>query len=182
MKRFFSLMLALALLLSVSLSAAESVTFETKYFTLPLPDGWTTDYSDLTTIENGEDLGYFYAPEMPGLLVESCMIYYEDLKNYALWNSDADELQDYIDATLEDFEAENAEYLTTVMAGSVPFVVIRGTDEDGEFLYADTLTNGYAIEFWGYMSDDTDQAWPLTDKAIEQFVTVLEGFKPVSGT
>ncbi len=182
MKRCLSLILALALALSVSLSFAESTVFTTRYFTLPLPEGWSADYSDLTDIEDGEDLGYCYAPEMPGLLIESYMVYYEDLKNYALWNSDAEELQAYIEATVEDFEAENAEYVTTVMAGSVPFVVIRGEDEDGEFLYADTLTNGYAIEFWGYLSDNSERSWPLTDEAIEQFVTVLEGFTPVSGS
>ncbi len=184
MKRTVSLLLALVLVLSLSCSALaeDSLLFETKYFTLTLPAGWETEFEDLETIDDGEMLGYFFSPEDPGLTVGACMIYYEELKNLALWNSDADELQDYIDALLEDYAEDHPVYVGTVMAGSIPFVVIRAEDDESEYLYADTMTNGYAIEFTGYVSGSDSISPKLTDKAVEQFLQILTTFQPVTGS
>ncbi len=182
MKRTLSLILALVLALSVSLALADGSGFHTSYFTMPLPDGWTYDNTDLEDPDVGEDLGYAYAPETPGLLIEAYMLYYEDLNNFSLWSSDADELQAYIEATLEDYAEDRAEYVDTVMAGSVPFIIIRCTDEEGPYLYADTMTNGYAIEFYSYVLDAEQNCAEITDADILQFKTILSGFQPVTGT
>ncbi len=182
MKRTLSLVLALIFVLSVSLAFAEGDVFETKYFTMPLPDGWTFDNSDLEVPDEGEDLGYCYASESPGLLIEGYMIPYEDLQNVSLWKSDAEELQAYIDATVEDFAEDNAVYLDTVMADAIPFIILRCADEEGEYLYADTMTNGVAIEFLAYNTDEQGNAYKITDEDIELFKSILAGFTPVTGS
>ncbi len=182
MKKTFCLILALVLALSASLALAAGDTFETNYFTMPLPDGWTYDNSDLEDPDLGEDLGYAYGPGDPSLLFEAYVLYYEDLKNVSLWSSDADELQAYIDAVLEDYAEDKAEYVDTVMAGSIPFVLLRCEDEEGPYLYADTMTNGYAIEFLAYVSDTKGGTYDITEANIEEFKSILAGFTPVTGS
>ncbi len=179
MKRAFSLVLALVLALSVSLSLAEGNTFQTKYFTLTIPDGWTADY---TVEEAGEDvelLGSFATPDMPGLMVESAMVYEEELKDFALWNSDSEDVQSYIEALLELFEEDNPVYLDTVMAGKIPFVMMRCEDEESQYIYIDTMTNGYTIEFVASVSDD-EKYYPISDADIEQLKAIFATFQPVA--
>ena len=65
------------------------------------------------------------------------------------------------------------------MAGNVPFVLIRCADDEGEYVYADTITNGYSIQFEAFMADE-ENIQPLTDEAIEQFKTILATFKPAA--
>ncbi len=182
MKKTFCLMLALVLALSASLALAKGEVFETKYFTMPLPDGWAYDNSDLEDPDVGEDLGYAYGPGDPSLLIEAYVIYNEDLQNFSLWSSDADELQAYIDATLEDYAEDNAEYVDTVMVGSIPFILLRGTDEEGPYLYADTMTNGYAIVFFAYVVGNDNKSYDITEENIEEFKSILAGFTPVTGS
>ena len=64
-------------------------------------------------------------------------------------------------------------------AGKIPFVLIRCEDEESEYIYADTVTNGYSIQFEAFMADG-ENFHPLTDEAIEQFRTILTTFKPAA--
>ena len=182
MKRFVGLLLALLLSLSLVAGAAAE-TFSTAYFTLTLPDGWTAETDDLgeDAEEGVEFLGYFYAPGSVGLMVEAYLVYYEELKNLALWNASESDLSDYVDAILADFADDNPVYLGTVKVGGIPFVLIKGTDEDGEYLYTDTITNGYAIELMAYVSDeDGESLYPILDEHLEQFKNILSTFQPVA--
>lgn len=184
MKRLISLSLALLLVLSACCALAE-VEFTTKYFTIPLPDGWKadTDTSDEEQEEGFEFLGYCYENKAKGLVVEAYLVYYEELKDKSLWNADDAEVQEYVDVILEEYADEKPEYLGVVKAGEIPFVLIKATDQDGEYLYADTLTNGYAIQFAAYVTDEkAQQSFPLQDADIAQFKAILEAFKPVTGS
>lgn len=183
MKKLLAVIIASALILSIVSAMADPVTFTTKYFTMELPEGWEIDTESLKneSEENAEALGAFAAPDEIGLVAVAYLIYYENLKNLALWSSDANELQAYADAIMEEYADDNPVWLGTVSAGSIPFVLIKGTDEDGEYLYADTITNGYAIEFMAYVTDsEGEKYYPLTDEYIEQFKTILTSFKPVA--
>ena len=182
MKRFFTLLTAVSLLLAaVCGAAADGVTFSTAYFTLQLPDGWAVDTDDLEKEEGRECLGAFGDSAETGLVGVVYLVYYEDLKNVALWSSDESELQAYTESLLEEFADDKPESLGTVMAGRIPLVLIRGTDEDGEYLYADTLTNGYAIEFMAFSTDsEGEKLYPITEEQISQFRTILSTFQPVT--
>ena len=138
MKRFFVLMTAAVLFLSVACAAAAE-TFSTSYFSLDLPDGWEIDTTDLEKKENEESLGFF-AGKMGDviLLGGAYLVYYEDLKDISLWNS-------------------------------------------GEFVYADTVTNGYSIQFEFYATDsEGEKELPITEEHIEQIKTILASFKPAA--
>ncbi len=182
MKRLMSLLLVSALLLCVAQAALADQTFSTKYFTLGLPDEWIIDTEDLEEYsdENVEVLGFLGEPDEIGLFVLVYLSYYEDLKDISLWNSDASEIQLYADAVLEDLEDDRPVYLGAVMAGSIPFVLFRAEDEDGEYLYADTMTNGYAIVFLAYVTDEDGNQYPLSDSNIEDFRNILATFQPVT--
>ena len=185
MKRIVTLLLALLLGLSaICCAAAEGVTFTTPYFTITLPDDWdfdTTPLDDEEDEEGFEYLGLFGSTEDVGILAMAYLVYYEDLTDISLWNADEDDMALYIEAILDDFEDDDPELLGTVTAGSIPFVLIRGTDEDGEYLYADTMTNGYAIEIEAFVLDeDGETQLPFTDEYIEQFKSILETFLPVT--
>ncbi len=183
MKRMISLIFALVLALSaVCGTAVAEKTFKTAYFTVTLPAGWDYSTDDAEKMEDGDEyLGYFGEDKEIGLIVGAYIIYYEDLTDISLWNSDEAGLREYAESIMYDFADDDPEYLGIVMAGKIPFVLIRAENEDGEYLYADTMTNGYAIEFNAYVLDsDGETQYPITEKYIEQFKSVLATFQPVS--
>ena len=175
MKRSFLFLVTAVLFLTAAFASADGVTFSTAYFTLELPDNWETDMGDLKKEDNTEELGFFGGETAGGLLAGGAyLVYYENLNS-------AEELKDYEDALLEDFEKNNPRLVDTVMAGQIPLVIIRGNDDEGEFVYADTITNGYAIEFEFYVTDDDgEKQLPITDQDIEQIKTILATFRPAT--
>ena len=181
-KRLFAVGLCLVMILGMAAAhAGEAVVFSTAYFTMTLPEGWIVDLEDLEEDDNAKELGYIGDPDGSGLIAVASLVYYENLKNVALWSSDAEELQAYVDAVLEDYAEDNPQWIGNVMAGSIPFVLIRGTDADGEYLYADTMTNGYAIEFIAMRTDENgEKQLPLREQDIELFKSILSTFKPVT--
>ena len=183
MKRLFFLVFALALAMSVVCGAAAAEkTFKTDYFTLKLPNGWDYDTEDAGVDEDGDEyLGLFGEDKDIGIIVFTYMMYYEDYKDVSLWNADKAEMNAYIEDLLYQFSDDEPEYLDTVMAGKIPFVLIKGTDEDGEYLYAETMTNGYAIAFDCYVFDeDGENQYPFTQKYVNQIKSILETFQPVT--
>jgi len=182
MKKLTAIILSLALVLCAVSALADNM-FTTKYYSVELPEGWETDTENLEeeSEENSEALGAFGSPDEIGLVVCSYLDYYEDLKDISLWNSDADELQAYAEAVMEDFEEDHPVYLGTFKAGDVPFVLIKAANEEGEYLYADTITNGYAVVFIAYVTDyDGEKLYPVTDEYAEQLKTILATFKPAA--
>ena len=182
MKQLVSVLLASVLVLCAVLPAIADVQFRTDYFSMTLPDGSYID-KDLDIEEdlgeNIESLGIFCPPEKIGLVVGAYRIAYEDTPNVSLWVADEAELQEYADAVMEDLADDQPVYLGIVKAGSIPFVVVRGTDSGGDYLYAETLLDGSAIEFWAFVADEEgEMAYPLTDELIGQFKSILATFKP----
>lgn len=183
MKRIVSLVFALVLALSaVCGAAAAEKTFKTAYFTLTLPKGWDFDTEDAGVDEDGDEyLGLFGEDKDIGIIVFTYMVYYEDYKDVSLWNVNQAEMDAYIKDLLYQFSDDDPEYIDTVMAGKIPFVLIKATDEEGEYLYAETMTNGYAIAFDCYVYDeDGENQYPFTQKYVEQIKSILETFQPVS--
>ncbi|MBR6705061.1 MAG: hypothetical protein IKI84_00065 [Clostridia bacterium] len=181
MKRTLCILLTLALAMPAFLYAsAEGAVFTTPYYTLTLPEDWEIDMSDTGSEDGYEYLGCFYAPDDRGLAVYAFLEYFEDMKDFSLWNAGVDEIREYAEMAMEDLADDDPVFLGTVMAGSIPFVLIRGTDGDGNYLYADTMTNGYVIEFEAYVLDWDDNVYPVTDRHIEQFRDILATLVPVT--
>ena len=182
MKKLTAIVLSLLLALSIVSAMAGGVTFTTKYFTMELPEDWETDFTELQhdKEDNLEDLGYFFKAEGKGLYADAYVQFDEEMKSIALWNSDAEDLKEYAEDIMELFEEDNPVYLDTIKANGIPFVLIRATDEDGEYLHANTVSNGYFICFDVHVVDENDNILPLTDEYIEEFKTILNTFKPAT--
>lgn len=183
MKRLISLVFALLLALSaVCGAAAAEKTFKTAYFTLKLPNGWDYDTEDAEVYEDGDEyLGLFGEDKEIGIIVFTYKMYYKDYKDVSLWNADKAEMDAYIEDLLYQFSDDEPEYLGMVMAGNIPFVLMKGKDEEGEYLYAETMTNGHAIMFDCCVLDgDGETLYPITQKYIDQIKSILETFQPVS--
>ena len=181
MKRFMSVLLAAILTLS-AMSALADVTFKTDYYTLTMPDEWVVDTDNLEadSLDGMDALGYLYAPGELGLAISAYLMRFEDEEGVSLWNAEEAEIQEYADAVVEDYSDDQAVLLDIIKANGVPFVLIRGTDMYGDYLYADTLTDSYAIEFIAYYTDMDGKPYPLTDEAIEQFKSILASFVPAA--
>ena len=185
MKRVISLFLAALLALSaVNCALAEANVFKTAYFTIALPDGWEADTTPLDEDEKEEGveyLGFFFDTKDVGLAVYAYLIYYEENKDISLWNANEADLKQYAEDLMEDFADDHPTDLGIVMAGSIPFVLIKGMYEDGEYLYAETMTNGYTIDFYAIITDESAiRQYPATDEYIEQFRSILSAFQPVT--
>lgn len=181
MKKFSALFFAILLALSLTCSAlAAGVTFTTKYFTLDLPEGWTIDTEDLEELsgEGVEMLGFIGGPNEIDVTASACLVYYDELKDVSLWNAVAEDIEAYKETILEEFKDEQPEYLETITVNNVPFILIRCTDEEGTYVYVDTITNGYSIQFEVYLADE-EEIYSITDEGLEQFKTILATFKPV---
>ena len=180
MKRFLSLLLTVVLVLSAMTALADAL-FETAYYTLNLPEGWDIDQDNLEEQSNEtmEVLGYFYSTEEIGLVVSAYLAVNGDAQE-SLADADDATIQEFVDVLMEDFTDNQAEYLGIIQAGSIPFVLIRGTDQYGEFLYAETLINSGSVEFEAYVLDAAETQYPLTDEAIEQFKSILATFQPAA--
>lgn len=184
MKKLTALLLAFALVLCAVSSLAEGNVFTTKYYTLTLPDTWDigTDPIEDDGDELSEELGYFYdATNTIGLTVETYIVFFEEMKTTSLWDADEATLKDYTDMLLEELADDRPASVGTLLAGKIPFILIRGTDDYGDYLYAETMTNGYAIIFEAVVTDpDGMKVYPLTDEHIDQLKNILLTFAPVT--
>lgn len=179
MKKTFSLILILAVLCTAAWAAADDgVLFENEYYTLTLPGNWRIDLDDLEKEDQFEELGFMYAREDDGLAIEAALEYYEGLDGISLWDADEEEFQDYVDMILEEFAEDGAYALDPVYAGAIPFIIIRCEDDDGEYFYAETVTNGYVLNFYAYALDWDSNYLPLQDKHLDTFREILGTFQP----
>ena len=183
MKRILAAALLFAVLTAaVCAVGADNVVFENEYYTLTLPSDWRIDLSDAGVDEDGEyeDLGFLYSREDDGLAIEAGLEYYENMKDVSLWDMSAEELEAHVEELLKVYEFDDAAYLDTVYAGAIPFVIIHCEDEDGEYYYAETVTNGYVVNFYAYALDWESNYLPLRAKHLDVFRSILKSFEPVT--
>ena len=179
MKKTLSLILARFVLCSAAWAAADDgVLFETEYYTLTLPDNWKIDLDDLEEDDKFEELGFMYAREDDGLAIEAALEYFESLDGISLWDAGEEDFQAYVDMILEEFAEDGAVVLDPVNANGIPFIIIRCEDDDGEYLYAETVTNGYVLSFYAYALDWDSNYLPLEEKHLDTFREILSTFQP----
>ena len=173
--------LAVVLALAAVCTAAAEQTFTTSYFTLQLPNDWLIETEDLESEEGEECLGYFGGPADIDVSAGVYLVYYENYKDVSLWNLSETELKAYTDDLLEELADAKPELIEIVKAGTIPLILIKGADKEGEFLYAETMTNGYAIEFEFYVTDPEGKVfYPMTDGYIEQIKNILSTLQPAT--
>ena len=123
MKRFLMLITAMTLFLTAACTAtADGVTFKTAYFTMQMPEGWEIDTDDLEKKEGEETLGFFGVELPEGMLIGGAyLVYYEQLKDIALWNSSEEELKEKYDnfARLQHASTKSVVDVTRQIAGKI---------------------------------------------------------------
>ena len=180
MKKLLSLFLALLLVLTgVYAAVAEEVVFSTDYYSLTLPGDWVIDTENLASSEEMQELGHFFDPQEKGLLINAYLLITGDVDD-SIWNAEEGTYQDYVDMLLQEFEDSNPEMKGIIQAGGVPFVLIKCSDDYGEFLYAETIHNGMVFEFEAYVTDDAGTQYVVTEEYQELFQTILESFQPLN--
>ena len=181
MKRTVSMILALAMVLGLAAGAAAE-TFTTTYYTLELPDDWTgiTEGMEDLGLEDAKTVAAFAAPDEVGLAVYSVVTDAAGLDNAETWNTGEEEMKAYAEQAAADLEADSTEFLGVVKAGEVSFILISATDEEGAFLYAETLTGGNTLMFFAYVVSEDGAQYPLTEEYTEEFRSILETFRPAA--
>ena len=119
-----------------------------------------------------------YAREDDGLAIEAALEYFESLDGISLWDAGEEDFQAYVDMILEEFAEDGAVVLDPVNANGIPFIIIRCEDDDGEYLYAETVTNGYVLSFYAYALDWDSNYLPLEEKHLDTFREILSTFQP----
>lgn len=122
--------LALALLLGLCASPACAATFtQPDVFTVEYPDDWLLEADGTQWDEGHYRLGMIYEDSTTGLCVQMDMRYFEDWADFDLFDADGEEMQDYIDTLLSDYEDHAPQYVETLQAAKdwdppIPFIII----------------------------------------------------------
>ncbi len=179
MKRIVSLLLACALWLCAAAFAEKSENlFETKYYTMRAPEGWVCDYDDLKKEEKSWELGYIFRKPDYQLCVFAGLDYYSNWSDVSLWRGREEDMREYKDVLLKDYKDYSPELVETVTVGKIPFLVMKLTDNDAVFYYAETMTNGYAVSFEYYALDARSEWRNVTDEEYRLFIEMLKTFEP----
>ena len=178
MKRLVCAILALTLLLPLALAQGADQTFATDEIELTVPADWTIDTEDLTEDEDFHYMCYLIEPGDPSLVVECALVYYEDFLDVYLDGSDEKTLNAYIGMLLDEKEADSPELVTVVDAGGISIPVLCAQDEEGPYLYADTMLSGQNYVFYAYSASAyEDGTLEMDDDDLETFISILSTFR-----
>lgn len=96
-----------------------------------------------------------------------------------LFSADAVKRAAYLEATLDAFQDLNMKYLTTITVSDweIPFYVYTMEDEEGQYLYAETIVSGCSINFHAchaLSSQRSDALLPALEEILTTFTPVAE--------
>lgn len=165
MKKLFAFAMALAICLAAfSVSSAFAATFTAEgVYTVTYDDAAytvdTTTYAD----ENVDDTYHWY-----GLIynndyaIDATVYDVENLAGVTLFTMEELERQEYVDYMMDAHSDSAIDYIgsLTVSEYNIPFYFFTAEDSEGEYLFAQTLVQGKAIDFAIYYNDasmDVDQ-------------------------
>ncbi len=147
MKKLLAVLLSLSMTLALAAAGADAYTVAGRY-TVEYPDTLVLDdtaYADGNTQNNV----WLFMLAGEGFLIDA---YLTTLENYdpdfSLSAADEAGIQEYLDEVLEAFSSRSPEAAGTVITdGGVLFYIFRLTDDDGPYLYAETIENGVSENF-----------------------------------
>ena len=168
--RLLSLLLAALLLLGAgSACAAEhtisglfSITYDETVFTLD-----HSSYCDDSTPEHR----WLFVLCSEDALIDVDMQPAGDYAVQSLDGADEAALKIYID----EMSFVGCEYIETVDAGEIPFGLFRMNDENGPYLLAETIANGWCIDFYAYYDQDA----PVDEALVQALRSVVRTYRPM---
>ncbi|MBE5793067.1 MAG: hypothetical protein E7323_00095 [Clostridiales bacterium] len=180
MKRF------LALLLCVLMCAACCSALAVEYnanniFTITYDENaYAIDNSTYLEENTNEYIWMFMLyNEASDAVVDVAMEALPEFADLSLFSATAEERNSYVDATLEIFADANIKLLDTITVSDIqiPFYIYALEDENGAYLTAETVVNGWAINFSTYhmaTSDADDALLNVLEEIVKTFQPVTE--------
>lgn len=113
------------------------------------------------------------------VLVDAALEVIPEFEGLTLCLADAQARSQYLAATLDAFADQEIRYVDTILAGEMqlPFYVYEMIDENGPFLYAETISEGCAIHFHASHTQ-TDSTADTLLPALEELLITLEPVLP----
>lgn len=147
-----------------------SISYDDAVYTLD-----DTTYSNENTSQNAHWFFIIYNDEM---MIDASAELLTDYAGQSLPGANEAVLAAYVDDMLDVYSDENAALVTSVKAGSqgIPFYIFSYTNEDGPYLMAETVLNGYALQFMTYYNDAD---LPVDDRLTQSLITLLDTFESV---
>lgn len=129
--------------------------------------------------ENTDEYSWLFMlyNQQEDIFIDAAMELIPEFEGTTLFSADAQTLSDYLAATLDAFADQDIQHLVTITAGGrqIPFYVYSMTDEDGSFLYAETVVNGCSI----YFNVNHPNSSQLSDALLPALEELLITFAPV---
>ncbi len=174
-KRIIMLLLCAAMTLApLCASQAEAYT---------VPGLYTVEYEDGAVIDDTSYLHdktdtYTWLFMICGsdYAIDASMTKMDFYEGMSLYSATEDERTAYLEDTKLMLEEFNGEYLGIVDKIGIPFYVFSCENDDGAYLWAETVANGYTLDFYCYYDDDR---MPVDEALLEKFSAMLESFEPV---
>lgn len=182
LKRVAVALLIALLLASAAVPAAAQTYVCENLCTFDYPDDWEDFGADSSNDEEGEyyNLAFIGGSAYDDLNVSVDLYYYDVYADIRLFSADEATLRDYVrDIESSFYEVASSEVVEVGEYG-IPFAILRGTDRDGEALYAETLANGWCIAFYGYAYGRNGREMrELTDEDERIFREIIASFEPI---
>ncbi len=111
------------------------------------------------------------------VLIDASIEKIPEFEGLTLFMADEAQRSEYLKATLDAFQDQEIRHIATIMPTTleIPFYVYELSDEEGSFVYAETIVNGNAIIFNAYHGRTTQSSEALKP-ALEE---ILLTFAPV---
>ncbi len=129
--------------------------------------------------ENTEDYVWLYMlyNGTTDVFIDAALEQIPDFEGLTLFTADAQSRSSYLEATLDAFADQSIKYVDTITVSDyqIPFYVYTMEDEDGSFLYAETIVNGCAIHF----NANHPEGGGISDTLLAALEELLLTFAPV---
>ncbi len=129
--------------------------------------------------ENTSDYQWLYMLYLPekDVVVDVEMEYMPEFEGVTLYTASEATYAQYVDATLDLFSDYHIQLLDTITVSeqNIPFYIYSKEDADGAYITAETIVNGWAIQFSTYHNESGEMDASLLTVVQE----IVSTFKPV---
>ena len=167
MKKFATILLALALCLTWTAAFAETTTYTAStYYTVEYPSEMELDDTSYTD-ENTDTYTWLFMLIGQTYTIDANLEAVEDYEGFSLFNATDEEKQAYLEEVVDSFADNDCKYVSMfeTTANQIPFYVFRMEDSDGPYYYVETIANGTSLSFCVNYIDGSEPDEALLDEA-----------------
>ena len=179
MKKFLALLLCV-LMCTASFTALAAEYKAGNIFTITYDENAYVIDNSTYLEENTSDYIWLFMlyNEANDTVVDVAMEALPEFAELSLLSATAEERNGYVEATLDIFSDASIKLLDTITVSdmSIPFYIYSLEDENGAYLTAETVVNGWAINFSAYHMESAEADIALLNVLAE----VVKTFQPVT--